>query len=194
MTVRIGVIAGSLRGESFNRRLARLAAADARAAGAEVTEIDLEDYPLPVYRHEIEMDDFPPAALELKRQFQAQHGLLFASPEYNGSVTGLLKNAIDWASRPTDGEGPVALSAYRGKVAGMMAASISPFGGLRSLIHLRQILCTIQLLVVPEQVSVPFADRAFDGDDLADDLPRTLLTALVKRVVETADRLREPEA
>lgn len=186
MPAKIGVVTGSLREGSFNKRLARLAAEDARAAGAEVTEIDLGAFDLPVYRHEIEAEAFPEAALALKRIFQAQDGLLFSSPEYNGSVSPLLKNAIDWVSRPTDGEGPIALSAYRGKAAGMMAASVSPFGGLRGVLHLRQILCTVQLLVVPEQVLVPFADRAFDGDDLVEEMPRQLLKALVGRVVQTA--------
>src|SRR3546814_5432594 len=86
--------------------------------------------------------------------------LLFVSPEYNGSLPPLLKNAIDWASRPTGDEGLVALTAYRGKAAAVMSASISPFGGLRGLMHLRQILSTIQMLVIPEQVVVPAAHRS----------------------------------
>src|SRR3546814_6336846 len=90
--------------------------------------------------------------------------LLFVSPEYNGSLPPLLKNAIDWASRPTGDESLVALTAYRGKAAAIMSASISPFGGLRGLMHLRQILSTIQMLVIPEQVVVPAAHAAFAED------------------------------
>lgn len=189
MTTKIGIIAGSTRQGSYNRRLARIASADAREAGADVTDIDLRNFQLPIYAHEIEFGDFPTAALELKALFQAQDAILFASPEYNGSVTGLLKNAIDWASRPTDGESPIALSAFRGKAAGIMSASLSPFGGLRSLAHLRQILGTVQMLVVPEQVAIPSAHQAFDDDDLVDAMPRQLITGLVGSLLNVGGKL-----
>src|SRR5690606_18551372 len=136
---------------SFNRALARLAAARLAAHGAEVVEVDLATFDLPLYSAALEAEAFPPDALRLKQLFAAQDGLLFVSPEYNGSVPPLLKNAIDWASRPTGDEGLVALTAYRGKATAVMAASISPFGGLRALAHLRQILSTVQTLVIPEQ-------------------------------------------
>lgn len=190
MATKIGIIAGSTRQGSYNRRLARLAAADAREAGAEVTDIDLRNFQLPIYAHEIEFGDFPNAAMELKALFQQQDAILFASPEYNGSVTGLLKNTIDWVSRPTDGESPIALSAFRGKAAGIMSASLSPFGGLRSLAHLRQILGTVQMLVVPEQVAIPAAHLAFEDDELADAMPRQLITGLVESLINVGSKLR----
>jgi chromate reductase, NAD(P)H dehydrogenase (quinone) len=163
--IKLLAFSGSLRVGSFNQRLIRLAAAAAREAGAEVTEIRLGDLSLPIYDPQIEA---------------------IASPEYNGSISGALKNAIDWVSRPTEGETETALSAFRTKVAGIMSASIGPFGGLRGLMHLRQSLSTIQVLVVPEQVAVPFAHKAFEGDDLVDAIPRQLLRPLTRRVVQLA--------
>ena len=191
MAVRIAVMAGSVRQGSHNAALAALAAQRLRAAGAEVTEIDLAALALPLYCQDVEHDAFPPAAATLKAMLARSDGLLIATPEHNGSVSSLVKNALDWASRPTDGEGPLALSAYRGKSAAIVAASIGPFGGLRALAHLRQILGTVQMMVIPEQLSVPFADRAFDaGGALADPLTNTILDALVSRLVDTARRMR----
>jgi NAD(P)H-dependent FMN reductase len=187
MTCRIAVLAGSVREGSYNRLLADLAAARLSAHGAHVTAVDLANYELPIYRHEIEAAGIPGAALALKRLFQDQDALFVTTPEYNGSISPLLKNALDWASRPTDAEVLTALSAYRGKAAAIASASISPFGGLRALAHLRQILGTVQMLVIPEQVMVPHALTAFDTDGtLKDTLPEALLDAQAKRLVEVA--------
>lgn len=188
--VRLVAFAGTTRPDAFNQRLLDLAVAAADAAGIAVTAIGLKDYELPLYSHEREMGDFPDAARALKALCVAHDGYLIATPEYNGSIPPLLKNAIDWISRPTDGESPVALTAYRGKVAGLMAASPSPFGGLRALTHLRQILSTIQVMVVPEQVAVPASHVAFDGPNLKDELPRMLLGGLVKRTADVAAALK----
>lgn len=191
MAVRVAVFAGSERQGSFNIALARLAAARAAAHGAQVRWIDLGALDLPLYAARLEAEDFPPAALTLKAALVDSDALLIASPEHNGSVSSLLKNAIDWASRPTDGESPVALAAFRGKTAGIMGASVSPFGGLRGLMHLRQILGTVQAIVVPEQLAVPLADRAFAEDgSLHDPLFAGILDALVARTLGVADRLR----
>lgn len=189
MTIRLLAFAGSTRAGALNQALVDLATAQARARGAEVTEIRLKDFALPLYDGDLEANDFPAKARELKALFVAHHGFLIASPEYNGSVSGVLKNAIDWASRPTDGENLVALTAFRGKVAGLMGASISPFGGLRGVTHLRQILGTIQTLVATEQVLVPAAHTAFDDTGaLKEALPAQLLGGLVARVIDLAER------
>lgn len=193
MTAKLLAFAGSTRKGSLNQALLDLAVSEARARGAEVTQIRLKDFALPLYDGDLEASDFPPAARELKALFRAHHGFLIASPEYNGSVSGVLKNAIDWASRPTDGEPLTALSAFRGKVAGLMAASISPFGGLRGVTHMRQILGTVQTLVATEQVLVPFAHGAFDENwALKEALPAQLLGGLAARVIDLAERLEPP--
>ena len=159
---RIAIIVGSTREGSFNRALGAAAARALGAQGAEVTTVDLAEYDLPLYSAALEANAFPADARRLKQLLAAQDGLLVVTPEYNGSIPPLLKNAIDWASRPTDGEPMLALSAYRGKVAAVMSASLSPFGGMRAVTHLRQILGTLQMLVVPEQVQLPAAHMAFD--------------------------------
>lgn len=186
----IAVIAGSVREGSYNRALAELAAVSLEAQGARVTHIDLGAFDLPLYSAAIEAGAFPPDALRLKTLFAEQDALLFVSPEYNGSLPPLLKNAIDWASRPTGDEGLVALTAYRGKAAAIMSASISPFGGLRGLMHLRQILSTVQMLVIPEQVVVPNAHAAFAEDgSLKEPLPASLVEMTAARLVAVAGAL-----
>lgn len=187
---KIAVIVGSTRTGSFNRALGALAAAQLEAHGAQVTRVDLAALDLPIYSDVLEKTAFPPDALALKQTLAAQDGLLFVSPEYNGSIPSLLKNAIDWASRPTGDEGLVALSAYRGKAAAIMSASLSPFGGLRGLAHLRQILSTIQMMVIPDQVAVPNAHAAFDeAGQLKDALPATLVGVTTGRLVAVAKAL-----
>ncbi|MEI4508385.1 NAD(P)H-dependent oxidoreductase [Sphingopyxis sp. CCNWLW253] len=186
----IAVIVGSTREGSFNRALGEVAAASLEAQGATVTRVYLAAFDLPLYSAAREANDFPSDALKLKALFVAQDGLLFISPEYNGSLTPLLKNAIDWASRPTGDEGMVALTAYRGKAAAIMSASISPFGGLRGLMHLRQILSTIQMLVIPEQVLVPNAHAAFAEDgSLKEPLPASLVEMTAGRLIAVAKAL-----
>jgi NAD(P)H-dependent FMN reductase len=189
---RLLAFAGSTRSSSFNQRLLDLAAAAAREAGAEVTAIRLADFDLPLYCGDLEARAFPAGADRLRELFIAHDGFLIATPEYNGSISGALKNAIDWASRPKAGEGMVALPAFRGKVAGIMSASLSPFGGLRALTHLRQILGTVQTIVATEQVAVPFADKAFDGPELLDPMPKQLIPVLAARITFLASALRPP--
>jgi len=187
--VKLLAFSGSLRVGSYNQRLLNIASGLARDAGAEVTAIALRDFHLPLYDADIEAEGFPETAERLRNLFVGHDGFLIASPEFNGSVSGALKNAIDWASRPRPGD-PGPLPAFRGKVAGIMSASISSSGGLRGLLALRQILGTIQTLVATEQVMVPFAERAFDGAELTDRMPRQMLPGLVNRVVFLAKALK----
>ena len=122
MPARILAFAGSARRDSLNKKLLQVAVAGARAAGAEVTVLDLRDLPLPLYDGDLEAAEGLPAnARALKQQLRAHAGLLLACPEYNSSVTPLLKNAIDWASRAEPGEAP--LACFEGKVAGLVSAS-----------------------------------------------------------------------
>lgn len=155
--------AGSARRDSWNKKLIRSAVASAKNAGADVTLIDLADYRLPLYDGDLEAaEGVPENALKLKALFKAHQGLLIASPEYNSSITPLLKNTLDWISREWQGES--GLVPYRHKVAAIMGASPGPFGGMRMLPHLRQILNTLGVLVLPGQLSVPKAGEAFDHE------------------------------
>ena len=160
---RILALAGSTRSDSYNKKLVRIAAASAREAGAEVTQIDLRDYALPLFDEDLEKSaGMPPAGQQLKALFREQDGFLIASPEYNSSITAVLKNAIDWVSRPAAGEPP--LVAFNGKTAMLMSASPGNLGGLRGLVHLRAILGNIGVIVLPDQVAVPRAFEAFAVD------------------------------
>lgn len=162
-TPKILAFAGSTRIDSYNKRLVKIAAAGAKAAGAEVTYIDLRDLPLPLYDEDLEAREGLPAnARKLKDLLISHQGLLIASPEYNSSLTGVLKNAIDWASRPSPNEAP--LAAFAGKVAAIMSTSPGGLGGLRGLVHLRSILGNIKVLVLPDQVAVPNAGEVFNAD------------------------------
>lgn len=163
MTPRILAFAGSAREGSLNRKLVRIAAEGARAAGADVTLLELRDYPLPLYDGDLEAREGLPAhARRLKEIFLAHEGLLIAAPEYNSSITPLLKNTIDWVSRSAPGEPP--LACYDGKVAALMSASPGGFGGLRGLVVVRLCLSNIRVLVLPDQVAVPGAGDAFADD------------------------------
>jgi chromate reductase len=155
---KILAFAGSTRSDSYNKKLVRIAADGARAAGAEVTVIDLRDLALPVYDADLEQKGLPANARKLKDLMLAHHGLLIASPEYNSSITAVLKNAIDWASRPEPGEPE--LACFMDKVAAIMSASPGALGGLRGLVHLRSILGNIRVLVLPDQVAIMKAHEA----------------------------------
>ncbi|MDG3005919.1 NADPH-dependent FMN reductase [Paludisphaera mucosa] len=188
MTPRILAFAGSLRRESFNKKLVRIAANAARDAGAEVALIDLEDYPLPLFDQDLEAEQgMPGNGAKLKQIFIDHDGLLVASPEYNTSITADLKNAIDWVSRPAPCEPP--LAAFRGKVAALMSASPGALGGLRGLVHLRSILGNIGVVVLPDQIAVARAHEAFRANgsltdpkqqEGIDTLGRTLASFLMK--------------
>ncbi|MCY3980573.1 MAG: NAD(P)H-dependent oxidoreductase, partial [Alphaproteobacteria bacterium] len=150
MIPKLLAFAGSTRRDSFNARLVHFAAGEARAAGAQATVLDRAAFDLPLYNGDLKADEgLPVGVARLKDLFLAHDGSLIASPEYNNSILPLLKNAIDWVSRPVAGRPP--LAEYVGKVAGLMAASLGALGGLRSLAHVRQILSG----VAPAQHTVP---------------------------------------
>ena len=158
---RILAFSGSARRDSYNQMLVRIAAYGAKAAGATTTVVDLQDYPLPIFNEDLEQEDGPPEnAVKLKQLFLAHDGLLIASPEYNSSISPLLKNAIDWVSRPSEGE--PRLAAYQNKTAVLMSTSPGALGGLRGLVHVRAILSSIGVLVLPDQTAIPNALEAFD--------------------------------
>lgn len=187
--VRVLAFSGSLRIDSLNRKLVRIAAEAAEKAGGEVTLIHLRDYPLPVFDQEIEASGTPENAKRLKDLFLNHDGLLIASPEYNSSVTAALKNAIDWVSR--GGPGEPAVAAFRGKVAALMSASTGALGGLRGLVHLRSILGNIQVLVLPDQVSIGGATDAFnDVGQLIDPKRQAGVESLGTKLVELLQKLK----
>jgi NAD(P)H-dependent FMN reductase len=187
--IRVLAFAGSLRRDSWNKKVLPIAADGARAAGAEVTLLDLRDVLMPLFDEDLERaEGLPDGARRLKDLLKAHDALLIASPEYNSSVTAALKNAIDWASREQPGEKP--LEGIAGKVAGIVAASPGALGGLRGLVTLRSILSNLQVLVVPEQVAVVRVHEAFLPDGrLKDEKQDKALRNVGARVAHVARAL-----
>ncbi|AFS83012.1 NADPH-dependent FMN reductase [Candidatus Nitrosopumilus sediminis] len=168
MKPKILAFAGSTRTDSFNKKLIRIAVSGASDAGADVTTIDLRDFQMPLYDGDLEQNEgLPQNVQKLKELMLSHQGFLISAPEYNSSITGVLKNTIDWTSRQSENETP--LACYKGKVAGIMSASPGGLGGLRGLVHVRAILENMGVLVIPEQIAVSAAHEAFDVDNLLKD-------------------------
>jgi chromate reductase, NAD(P)H dehydrogenase (quinone) len=187
---KILAFAGSTRKLSYNKRILKYAVEGARHAGAEVTVIDLKDFPLPLFDGDLEKEEGKPEnAQKLFDLFMEHQGLLIASPEYNSAISGVLKNAIDWISRPVPHMKP--LAAFDHRVAALMAASTGSLGGLRGLASLRLILGNIKVIVLPDQVGIPKAADLFEGDDdkIMDEKKQHSLEHLGKRLHEVIVKL-----
>lgn len=163
MKPRILAFAGSTRRDSFNKKILAQAVRGAEAEGAEVTTIDLKDYPLPLFDGDVEAEGgMPPSGAELKRLMVEHDAFLIASPEYNSSISGVLKNAIDWASRAAPDEPP--LKAFKGKVAALMSASPGALGGIRGLVSVRSLLGNMGVIVLPDQLCIGKVHEALGPD------------------------------
>jgi NAD(P)H-dependent FMN reductase len=187
---KILAFAGSSRQGSFNKMLVKIAAQGAEKAGAEVTVIDLRDFPMPIYDGDLEeREGMPTEAKRLKELMIAHDGFLISSPEYNSSISGLLKNAIDWVSRQEGDEPP--LVAFKGKTASLMSASPGHWGGLRGLVTVRSILGNIGVLVLPDQIAVAKAHEAFDANgSLKDAKQQGGIEHLGKELVQVLQKLK----
>lgn len=186
---RILAFAGSARRDSFNRKLIAVAAGNAREHGADVTLIDLRDFPMPLYDGDLEAErGAPEHATRLYELMKEHEGLLLACPEYNSSISPLLKNTIDWVSRTREGEPP--LAAFTGKVAGLLSASPGQLGGLRGLVHVRSILGNIGVFVIPNQVAVSRAHEAFaESGAIRDEKMAKRIREVVVQLIETTGKL-----
>ncbi len=189
-TPSIVAFSGSTRAASHNSRVLKIAAEAARAEGARVTEVDWRALPLPLFDEDEEArGGMPKNARAFKELLMSHDGFLIAAPEYNSSITPLLKNAIDWASRREGNEKP--LEAFAGKVAALMSASPGALGGLRGLVHVRAILGNIQVLVLPAQIAVAKAHEAFDADGrLKDAQQQAGIEGLGKNLAAVLRKLR----
>lgn len=161
---KILAFAGSLRTDSFNKKLVKIAIQGAEEAGAKVTYIDLKDFPMPIYDEDIEKaEGLPENAKKLKALMLEHDGFLISCPEYNSSMSAAFKNAVDWVSRLSSKD-EVYLCAFIDKVVTLMSASPGQLGGLRGLVHVRAMFGNIFSLVLPKQKSIPQADKAFDAN------------------------------
>jgi chromate reductase, NAD(P)H dehydrogenase (quinone) len=186
---RILAFSGSARSASFNQRLVEYAAGNAVDLGAEVTVINLRDFPMPLMNQDLEREKgVPTEALRLKSLLAEHDGILLSAPEYNSSITPLLKNSLDWVSRRVADEAP--MIAFRGKTAALLSASPGRLGGLRGLVHVRAVLNNLGVLVLPGQVSIASAGTAFDETGgLANDADRKRVAALVSELLDMLRRL-----
>ncbi len=188
--LKILAFAGSLREHSFSKRVVKTALKGAETAGADVTYIDLRDFPMPIYNEDDhKQKGFDENALKLQKLLNEHQGLLIASPEYNGSLSGALKNAIDWTSRPSDefkmGE------VFAGKISAIMTESPGGFGGIRCLGHLRSILSILGVNVLPSEIAVSKVHEMFDGNDeaMTDEKMKNLLENLGASLVDVIKKL-----
>jgi len=182
--------AGSLRKESYNKKLVKLAARGAEAAGAQVTYLDLRDYPLPMFDEDLEKAEGMPAnGRKIKDMMLAHDGWLLSCPEYNSSITAVLKNTIDWASRKEEGETP--LQCFTGKAVCLMSASPGALGGLRGLVVVRMLLGNINMIVLPDQIAVSSAMNAFNPDGtLTDEKKNAGILGLGKNLAEFIGKMK----
>jgi len=189
--MRLLFFAGSIREASYNKKLARLGQHIAEANGIEAVFVDLRDYPMPIYDGDLEANEGPPVkAREFKALLGEYPGVFIASPEYNSSITPLLKNTLDWISAVRERDEPP-LAAYQNRVFALGAASPGRSGGMQSLIALRQVLAVgCRAMVVGEQVTVPNANDAFDEmDQLKDTRAAAQLKTVVQKLIEYARML-----
>jgi len=175
---RVLAISGSARNDSFNKKLLALAAAAASEAGASVTLLDLREFALPLYDGDGELaSDYPENAARLRELLVAHDGLLIACPEYNGGISPLLKNTIDWMTRAPGGKADPSL--FGGKLAALCAASPGPWGGMRGLRWVRELLNNIGVTVLADQLTIGAAHKAFGASGaLADARQADALRAL----------------
>lgn len=186
---KILAFSGSTRNGSINQRLVTVAAEKVRALGAEVTLIDLSDYPLPIFNEDLESEEGAPEnATKLFELMKSHDGLLVGCPEYNGSITPILKNTIDWLSRPREGEPRMA--AYINKTCTLLSASEGELGGLRGLVHVRAILSGIGVLVLPSQVAIgDFSNVINEEGKVTDSGAEKRLDAAMEELVSTTKKL-----
>jgi NAD(P)H-dependent FMN reductase len=178
-------LAGSVRTGSFNRQLLELIASRLRSRSVEVEVFDLHKSPLPLFDQDLEAaEGLPENARLLKRSIIGSDAVVLAAPEYNASVTPLMKNAIDWASRPDpmDRTG----NAWDNQVVGLTSASPGAYGGMRGLAVLRLTLQSVGALVIAEQVSVGRAFEVLDAGKIVDERTDRFLGTMLDRLIETA--------
>ncbi len=186
---RILAFAGSLRGSSYSKRVVQTALKGAELAGSEITFVDLKDFPMPIYdSDEEEASGLPENVLRFQELLANHDGFLIATPEYNGSITAALKNAIDWASRP--GGQFQRSEIFTGKFAAIMTLSPGSFGGLRALSHLRGVLMSVGVNVLSAECAVSFVADKFDGDggEMTDEKMKETLERLGASLAEVVEK------
>ena len=188
MTAKILAFAGSTRESSYNKKLVNIAAKIAQNTGAQVKVIDLRDYPLPLYDGDLEeKSGVPDNALAVRAMMMESHGIILSCPEYNSAISAVLKNTIDWVSRPVPNQ--PALAAFTGKTAALLAASPGALGGLRGLASVRSILSNLGMIVVPKQYALSNAANAFNNDSLKDESTHDRVSDVIRQLMQVTEGL-----
>lgn len=191
------VFAGSSRQQSFNRKLAQATATIAKGAGAKVTLLELADFDIPMYHADLEAQGTPADVIRLKEILWQHSAWIICSPEYNGSYTALLKNTIDWASSPVNGnpDWQDGTKCFRGKVVGMLSASPGALGGLRAQSHLAPLLVNLECWLAPKSFALGAAGSAFDeAGALVQPAHQQRVRAVVDQVLWASARLHDDTA
>lgn len=189
MTAKILFLAGSSRKKSSNKTVAQKAQQVAIKHNVEATFIDLIDFEMPLYNGDLEdATGLPENAIRLKELFIEHDAIFIASPEYNSGYTPLLKNSLDWISRPHQ-ENEAPLSAFRNKTAALVSIAPGGYGGLRGLVQLRMLLGNIMVTVIPQQLAIPFSSKVLDNEgNFIDEAQETALTSIVEALIEATNR------
>jgi chromate reductase len=180
--INILAIAGSMRSESLNRKALQLAKQISLDLNANVEELDLKMLDLPLFNEDLCANGFPESVNKLKNKIASADILLIATPEYNHSIPGVLKNAIDWASYKKN--------PFAGKIAAIFGASIGLYGTLRAQLHLRQVLTALSVEIAPQpQAFIRTAQDAFLPDgSLVDPQINKQLKLLIEATIKLAER------
>ncbi|MGB3832417.1 MAG: NAD(P)H-dependent oxidoreductase [Mesorhizobium sp.] len=184
------VFAGSARVGAYSGRTADIAGKTLAVQGAQVTRISLADYPLPIMDEDLEREQgIPENALRLARQIGAHDGVLIVTPEYNGSIPPLLKNAVDWVSRVRR-DGGHAFAPMAGKPVALCSSSAGQFAGIRAITHLRAVLVRCRMEVVTPECSVPAGAEAFGEDgEFRDERLQRSMEHVCRTLMEAASLL-----
>ncbi len=182
--------AGSLRTGSYNKKALRVALQGAKEAEAEIEELDLRELKIPLYDGDVEdKSGLPESVKVLKKKIEEADALLIASPEYNNSISGVLKNTIDWASR----KGEEGINVFKDKPAALLTASPGRYGGLRAAVTFRLVARSVGLVLMNQEVQVAGAADVFEGEKIVNERVETQLKELGKGLVDWTLLLKKPQ-
>lgn len=187
--MRIAAVCGSLRADSYNRKLLALALPLVRKLNAETDELDLREFPLPLFDADIESaHGLPDVVWKLKARLAACQGVLIACPEYNSGIPGGFKNMLDWTSRG-------ASQPWAEKVVALMGATTGLWGTQRMMPHLRQTLGGLGAHVISPQINVREAANVWDANSvLLDERLPPRLETFIGQFLTTVEKLKQIDA
>jgi chromate reductase len=186
--IKLVALSGSTRKDSLNKKLLAVVVEMVKRSGVDVEIVDLSQYDMPIYNGDIEASGMPINASKLHAIFKSADGFIIASPEYNSSSSPLVKNVIDWVSRPQNGDN--ALSAFIGKTALLISASMGNLGGIRGIYQLRFILENIMVNVLPNVFALPLAHNFLNDNTISDEKYLAMLNGSVNEMVSFSKKIK----